>query len=56
MSDMTPTVSDARHIRRVMREAIVTIRKYETDKAYAEYCEGIYEACRKALELIAGED
>jgi len=50
------TVSDARAIRAQLRTAILTCRKYEDDKAYAEYCEGIMEACRAALTVICGAD
>lgn len=50
------TVSDCRHLRSEMRTVIMTIRKYEDDKQYAEYCEGIIEACRKALTIICGDD
>lgn len=50
------TASDARAIRQQLRTAIETCRKYEEDKAFAEYCEGIMEACRKALTIIAGDD
>lgn len=54
--DQNKTVSDARHIRAELRQAILTCRKYEEDKAYAEYCEGIMEACRAALTVICGAD
>ncbi len=49
------TVYDCRHLRQEMRTVIETIRKYEEDKVYAEYCEGILEACRAALTIITGD-
>lgn len=54
--ESSKTVSDCRYLRAQMRTVIETIRKYEDDKAYAEYCEGIIEACRKALTIICGDD
>jgi len=50
------TASDARAIREQLRTAILTCRKYEEDKAFAEYAEGIMEACRKALTILCGDD
>jgi hypothetical protein len=55
MNDSNKTVSDFRHARQVLRSIILEVRKNEEDKNYAEYCEGILEAARAALNLIASE-
>lgn len=55
VNEFNKTVSDFRHARQVLRTIILEVRKNEDDKNYAEYCEGILEAARAALNLIAAE-
>lgn len=50
-----PTVREFRNARVRLRQLIEFVRKEEDDKAFAEYCEGIIEAARAALNVIAGE-
>jgi hypothetical protein len=55
MNNLSKTVSDFRHARQLLRQIILEVRKNEEDKQFAEYCEGILEAARAALNIIAAE-
>lgn len=49
---MSNTYFQVDHIKDKLKLLKIDIRKYETDEAYREYCEGVIDAAIKVLEVL----
>jgi hypothetical protein len=48
-------IEKTKHIQSKLQELKLEIRKYEEDKMYAEYLEGVIESAKRVLNIITND-